>query len=474
MVFICCIKHYTNKIIHEKGAISLHMKQTFTIKQKIIQMLYILLPIFVTQVALQLMSFFDTVMSGNYNKENLAGVAIGVSIWTPIYSGVSGIFLAVTPIVAQYVGAGKRNRIAFSVQQAAYLSVIVGIVVVLIGGFVLDPIIRLMDLEPEVARIAKQFLTALGVGIIPVFVYTVFRACIDGLGYTRVTMVITLLSFPINVCLNYLFIFGNLGMPELGGVGAGVATSTTYVILMVIAAIFLKRNSVMRELGMFSRWEKISWNTWKEVLRIGTPIGLSIFFEVSIFSMVTLLMSGYDTVTIAGHQAAMNFASLLYMLPLSIAMSLTILVGYEVGAKRYQDAKKYARIGLISAITLSSIAAAFLFFFSTDIAKLYGDDPVLIELTQQFLVFAIFFQLSDAIAAPIQGTLRGYKDVNAVFLIALVSYWIIGLPSGYILANYTSLDAFGYWIGLIMGLAAGAIALFIRLSVIERRVRASS
>ena len=170
----------------------------------------------------------------------------------------------------------------------------------------------------------------------------------------------------------------------------------------------------------------------------------------------------------------MNFASLLYMLPLSIAMSLTILVGYEVGAKRYQDAKKYARIGLISAITLSSIAAAFLFFFSTDIAKLYGDDPVLIELTQQFLVFAIFFQLSDAIAAPIQGTLRGYKDVNAVFLIALVSYWIIGLPSGYILANYTSLDAFGYWIGLIMGLAAGAIALFIRLSVIERRVRASS
>lgn len=447
------------------------MNQTFTIKQKMVQMLYILLPIFVTQVALQLMSFFDTVMSGNFNKENLAGVAIGVSIWTPIYTGVSGIFLAVTPIVAQYVGAGKRNRIAFSVQQAAYLSVAVGVVVVLIGGLVLDPIIHMMNLEPEVARIAKQFLTALGIGIIPVFIYTVMRACIDGLGYTRVTMFITLLSFPINVCLNYLFIFGHMGMPRLGGVGAGVATSTTYVILLVIAVIFMKRNSVMRELEMFTRWEKISWKTWKEVLRIGTPIGLSIFFEVSIFSMVTLLMSDYDTVTIAGHQAAMNFASLLYMLPLSIAMSLTILVGFEVGAKRYRDAKLYARIGLVAAVTLSSIAAAFLFFFSADIAKLYGDDSVLIELTQQFLMFAIFFQLSDAVAAPIQGTLRGYKDVNAVFLIALVSYWVIGLPSGYILANFTALDAFGYWIGLITGLAAGAIALFIRLAVVEKRMQ---
>ncbi|MGZ9584215.1 MATE family efflux transporter [Paenibacillus marinisediminis] len=445
------------------------MKQTYTFKQKVIQMLYILLPIFVTQVALQLMSFSDTVMSANFNPENMAGVAIGVSLWTPIYTGISGIFLAVTPIVAQYLGANKKDRIAYSVQQAAYLSVVVGIIVLIIGGFVLDPVIQSMPLEPVVADVATNYLTALGIGVIPIFIYTVMRACIDGLGQTRVTMFITLLSFPINVSLNYIFIFGKLGMPKLGGVGAGVATSTTYIILLVIATFFMKRNVTFRELGMFSRWEPVSFKTWKETLRIGTPIGLSIFFEVSIFSMVTLLMSEYDTITIASHQAAMNFASLLYMMPLSIAMSLTILVGFEVGAKRYQDAKKFARIGLIAALTLSSTAAVFLFLFSSDIARLYGDDPALLSLTQQFLMFAIFFQLSDAIAAPIQGTLRGYKDVNAVFIIALTSYWIIGLPIGYVMANYTPLDAFGYWIGLITGLAAGAIALFIRLATVERR-----
>lgn len=445
------------------------MNQTFSTKQRIRQMLVILLPILVTQIAMQLMSFFDTVMSGNFNKENLAGVAIGVSLWTPVYTGVSGIFLAVTPIVAQYLGAGKRHKIAYSVQQAAYLSVSVGIIVLVAGGLLLNPVIEGMGLEPVVARVAKDYLTALGIGIIPVFVYTVLRACIDGLGLTRVTMFITLLSFPINVFLNYLFIFGKLGLPKFGGVGAGIATSATYTILLVVAALFMKRSSMMTDMGMFSKWEKVSFKTWMDILKIGTPIGLSIFFEVSIFSMVTLLMSKYDTLTIAGHQAAMNFASLLYMLPLSIAMSLTIMVGFEVGAKRYQDAKKYARLGLIAALLLSSFAAIFLFMFSENIAGMYGEDTALIELTQKFLLFAIFFQLSDAIAAPIQGTLRGYKDVNAVFIIAFLSYWAIGLPVGYVLAQFTALEAFGYWIGLITGLAVGAIALFSRLSIVERR-----
>jgi len=447
------------------------MKQTYTTRQKIVQMLIILLPIFITQVAMQLMSFFDTLMSSNFDTKHMAGVAIGVSLWGPVYTGFSGIFLSVTPIVAQYIGAGKKDRIAHSVRQAAYLSIVVGLLVLIAGGLALNPIIEGMELEPIVAQVATEYLIALGIGIIPVFIYTVLRASIDGLGMTRVTMYITLLSFPINVCLNYIFIFGKLGMPKLGGVGAGVATSITYAILLLIAILFMRRNTRMAELGLFHRWEPISWQTWKEILKIGTPIGLSIFFEVSIFSMVTLLMSEYDTITIASHQAAMNFASLLYMLPLSIAMTLTIVIGFEVGAKRYHDAKKYARIGLFTAIGMSSIAAAFLFFFASDIAALYGDDPALLDLTTQFLMFAIFFQLSDAVAAPMQGTLRGYKDVNAVFIAALVSYWVIGLPLGYVLANFTSLAAFGYWIGLISGLAAGAVALFTRLKVVERRAK---
>ena len=448
-----------------------NMKQTFTMNQKLKQVIIILLPILVTQVALQCMSFFDTVMSGNFNKENLAGVAVAVSYWAPVYTGLTGIFLAVTPIVAQNMGAGNRSKIASSVIQAAYLSLLFGVAVLILGLFAVDPLINLMNLEAEVDRVAKSFLKAIGIGVVPLFVYTVIRATIDGLGMTRVTMFITLLSFPVNVLLNYLFIFGNFGFPRLGGVGSGVATAITYIVILIVALLFVKRNALMRELALFSRWERIRFAEWREILRIGVPIGLSIFLEVGVFSMVTLLMSGYDTVTIASHQSALNFASLLYMLPLSIAMSLTILVGFEVGAKRYQDARQYARIGMVSAVLLAVICAIFLVIFRVKIAGLYSQDPIVIAMTESFLVYALFFQLSDAIAAPIQGALRGYKDVNSVFIIALVSYWVIGLPVGTMLAKLTPLEAYGYWVGLITGLAVGAIALFLRLRVIERRVR---
>lgn len=447
------------------------MKQTYSLKQKLIQLLYILLPIFVTQVAMQLMTFFDTVMSGNFSTTDLAGVAIATSIWAPVYTGLSGIFLAVTPIVAQHLGAGRKEAIAPNVTQAGYLSILVGSGIIAVGYFALEPLLAAMKLEPEVHRVAKQYLAALAIGIVPSFVYTVLRASIDGLGLTRVTMFITLLSFPINVLLNYLFIFGRFGFPQMGGVGAGLATAITYIVIMIIAIVFLRRSDMMRTMGILRQWGGVSLSRWKEVLRIGMPIGLSIFFEVSIFAAVTLFMSKYDTATIAAHQSALNFSSLLYMLPLSIAMSLTIMVGFEVGANRFADAKIYARIGMFSAMGLSSLCAFFLFLFHSEVAGLYTLDPHVREITESFLIFAIFFQLSDAIAAPVQGTLRGYKDVTAVSIIAFGSYWVIGLPLGYVLANWTSLEAYGYWIGLISGLAVGAVALFSRLAIIERRVR---
>lgn len=180
-------------------------------------------------------------------------------------------------------------------------------------------------------------------------------------------------------------------------------------------------------------------------------------------------MSEFSTTTIAAYQSAMNFASLLYMIPLSISTALTIAVGFEVGANRYQDAKQYSYLGIGMAVATAVVTSLLLYFFRADIARIYTNEPDVLALTAQFLLYAIFFQFSDAVAAPIQGALRGYKDVNATFWAAFVAYWGIGLPLGYTLANFTTLGAFGYWIGLISGLAAGAIFLFFRLLSIQRR-----
>lgn len=427
-----------------------------------------------TQFGMFSMSFFDTMMSGRVGADDLAGVAIGSSLWMPVFTGLSGILMSITPIVAQLIGADKKKNVAFTVVQGLYVSIIMALIVIVIGFFVVNPILNAMNLDPNVAWIALDYLVALSIGIFPLFIYTVLRNFIDALGQTRTSMFITLLGLPINVALNYLLIFGKFGFPKLGGVGAGYATAITYWCILLVAIWIITRKDPFQSFQVFRTFYKPAWPSFKEILGIGIPIGFAIFFETSIFSAVTLFMSAYDTVTIASHQAAINFASFLYMIPLSISMALTIVVGFEAGAKRFEDAKMYSRIGILLAVCLALLGAVFLFLFKEKVAALYTTDPKVLALTTHFLIYAVFFQLSDAIQAPIQGALRGYKDVNITFFMALISYWVIGLPLGYILANYTGLAAFGYWIGLISGLAVGAIGLSYRLKTIQKRFISSA
>ncbi|MDG5470555.1 MATE family efflux transporter [Jeotgalibacillus sp. ET6] len=445
------------------------MEQTFSTRGKVKQLSIILVPILVTQLGLFAMNFFDTIMSGQFSTNDLAGVAIGSSLWMPVFTGLSGILLSVTPIVAQLVGAKKEKDVPMSVIQGIYVAILMAAAIVVIGIFALPAILNAMNIDPEVRRIAFYYLTALAFGIIPLFVYNVLRSFIDALGLTRVSMFITLLSLPLNVLFNYVLIFGKLGFPALGGIGAGVASALTYWLIALISIFIIHRNRPFKKYEIFSRLYRLNFSKWKEILIIGVPIGFSIFFETSIFSAVTLFMSNYSTEVIAAHQAAINFSSFLYMIPLSIAMALTIVVGFEVGANRMKDAKQYGWMGVGTAVTISSILGIIVFFFREPVASMYVKDPQVIDLTVQFLFFAVLFQLSDAIQAPVQGVLRGYKDVNVSLIMTMISYWVIGLPSGYLMANFTSLEYFGYWVGLIAGLTAGAITLTIRLILIQKR-----
>ncbi|MYL46881.1 MATE family efflux transporter [Virgibacillus halodenitrificans] len=444
------------------------MYVTSSLKEKLKLFTIILIPILITQVSMYMMNIFDTVMSGRASAEDLAGVAIGSSLWVPIFTGVNGILLAITPIIAHLTGAQSNKEISNKVQQGIYLSVALSIVVFIIGAFALNPVLEIMDLEPKVRHIAKYYLIALGSGLIPLFIFNTLRCFIDALGQTRMSMVIILISLPLNLLFNYVFIFGKFGVPAFGGIGAGIATSITYWLVCIIALGVVYRVAPFRQFHVFSNWIKPSIQAWREQLKIGVPIGVAMFFETSIFSAVTLLMSVYSTYTIAAHQAAINFASLLYMIPLSVGMALTIAIGFELGGKRLKDARIYGYIGISGGLFIALFAGAVLYVTRDWVAEMYNSNPEVIELTKHFINYAIFFQLADAFGAPIQGALRGYKDVNVTLILALISYWIIGLPVGWILANYTSLEPFGYWVGIIVGLSCGAIALLTRLFHIQK------
>lgn len=266
-----------------------------------------------------------------------------------------------------------------------------------------------------------------------------------------------------------MLIFGKLGFPRLGGIGSGIATAFAYWCIFLISVFIAHKVEPFASFGVFRKWYGVSLAKWKELMKLGVPIGFAIFFETAVFAAVTLLMSRFDTLTIAAHQAALNFSSTLYMIPLSICMALTILVGYETGASRLKDAKQYSFIGIGTAAALSIATALIIMLFRQNVAQIYSGEQEVVQLIMHFLIFAIFFQLSDAIATPIQGALRGYKDVNPAFWITLLAFWVIGLPLGHVLANYTQQGAYGYWVGLISGLAVAAVLLAWRLLAVQRQ-----
>jgi MATE family multidrug resistance protein len=445
------------------------MNQTFTMKEKIKQIFILLIPILITQLGMFSMLFFNTIMSGKYSSSDLAAVAIGSAIWTPVFYGLSGILLAVSPIAAQCFGEKKNREVSTIVTHGIYLALLISFIVIILGFFLLGPLLEIMGVPTDAQGIAFDYLVGLSFGIIPLFIFNVLRSFIYALGKTRVVMIIMISSLPINFFLNYVLIFGEWGFPELGGAGAGYATSVTYWIIAIMTAFIIKTQEPFSSHLVLSDFKEFSLKKCNEILKIGVPMGLSFFFETSMFAVVTILLSKFNITTIAAYQSALNIVSFLYMIPISISMALTVLVGYEVGAGRYKDAKTYSWLGINLSILFALVTGLLVIIFRYEVAGFYSNEAAVITLTAHFLIYALFFQISDAIQATAQAALRGYKDVNIAFMMTLVAYWMVCLPVGYLLATYTKLGASGYWIGLTIGLLAAGNGLSMRLIYIQKK-----
>ncbi|MCH4158327.1 MAG: MATE family efflux transporter [Acidaminococcaceae bacterium] len=435
--------------------------------------LQVMLPIFITQVTIMGMSVADTVMSGHAGADSLAGVAIGGNIWMPVFTGLNGILMALTPIVAQLLGAQKRAAIAGSFWNGIYLAVGLGLGLILLGSLTLDVLLQHLQLTPAVHRIALNYLTGVAWGIVPFFINIILRSLVDTLGYPQLTMKLFLLTFPVNVFFNYLLIFGKGGFPALGGAGAGYGTSITYWLLMLAFILLIKKLPPLQALHLEQR-QPLSWHLLKEHLHLGIPSGLAILLETSIWGIVGLCMAKFGTETIGAHETAISFEGLLYMLPLSFSLALTIIIGVEVGAKRYASAEQYARLGIGANLTLALVFVVILLAGGRYIALFYGAHGSMLDLTIRFLFYAAFFQLLDATATPIQGILRGYKDVKFGFLSSLIAYWGLCLPLGYFLDVGLGHGPYGYWQGLILGILISALLQAGRLYYVQKRYRISA
>ena len=446
------------------------MYPTHHFKDKFILFLKIFFPILVYQFANFSASFVDTTMTGQYNTIDLAGVSMATSLWNPFFTFLTGIVSALVPIVGHHLGLGKKHEVASDFYQFLYLSLGLSIVLFALVFLVAPLILNNMGLEAAVADIAVRYLWFLAIGIIPLLLFSVIRSLLDALGLTKLSMYLMLLLLPLNSGFNYLLIYGAFGLPELGGTGAGLGTSLAYWALLGISILVLLKQEKLKELHLEKRLP-LDGDKIKEAIKLGLPIGGTVFAEVAIFSAVGLIMAKFSSLIIASHQSAMNFSSLMYAFPMSISTAMAIVVSYEVGAKRLEDTKKYIKIGRLSAMVFAVLTLSFLYIFRENVARLYGYDPEFIQLTASFMTYSLFFQLADTFAAPLQGILRGYKDTVIPFYLGLLGYWGVAIPLGWLLDYSTNLGAYSYWIGLIVSLIVSGLLYQWRLQVIMKRFK---
>ncbi len=444
------------------------MYQTHHFKDKFILFLKIFFPILIYQFANYSASFVDTTMTGQYSTMDLAGVSMATSIWNPFFTFLTGIVSALVPIIGHHLGRGKKEEVASDFYQFIYLAL--GLSVVLLGLvlFLAPPVLKHIGLEAPVAAVAVRYLWFLSIGIIPLLLFSVVRSLLDSLGLTKLSMYLMLLLLPLNSGFNYLLIFGAFGVPELGGAGSGLGTSLAYWVLLGISVLVLFKQEKLKALHLEKRIP-LNMDKIKEGVRLGLPIGGTVFAEVAIFSVVGLIMAKFSSLIIASHQSAMNFSTLMYAFPMSISSAMAIVVSYEVGAKRFNDAKTYISLGRWTALIFAGFTLSFLYIFRGNVASLYGNDPEFIDLTARFLTYSLFFQLADTFAAPLQGILRGYKDTVIPFYLGLVGYWGVAIPVAMVFDSLTDFGAYSYWIGLIISLIVSGALYRWRLTVIMKR-----
>lgn len=442
------------------------MYQGKNIKERGKIFIKLLLPVLIYQIISYSSGMIGTFMAGHYSPTDLAGVSMGVNIWNPVMYTLNAIVLAIVPIVSHLIGKKREEEIPVMVRQFLYIAVLISIILVIVLNTLAAPIVDSLGMDAKIATITKNYLYYESFGVLSIFLYVVLRSFMDSLGLTRLSMIMMIISVPVNVTLAYGFIFGKFGMPELGGAGNAIAVSLTYTVLFFIALFLTLKHPKINKYKIFKK-EGIRFKYWGEIFKLGIPIAIATALETVVFSTLSLMVSRFDTTIIASHQAALNFSGFLYSLPISVANTATIIVAYHVGAKNYKLAKSYTALSVALGVISSGIAGLIVLLFDTQIPYLYSTDSGVIDLTAHLLIFAIGFALCDSFVSALAGVLRGYKKVVPICLAMFVGYYIVGIPVAYYLVFTKGVGIDGLWIGWIIGLAVyalGVLGYYLNLS----------
>lgn len=441
-------------------------------KNEITKLIKLSTPVLIASIAQTGMSFVDTIMAGGVSAIDLAAVSVASSIWMPTILFGIGLLMALVPVVAQLNGAGRQHKISSEIFQGGYLALILCIPTILVL-LQTSSIMKIMDVEDLMAEKTIGYIHAVIFAVPAFLLFQVLRSFAEGMSLTKPAMVIGFIGLLINIPLNWIFVYGKLGMPALGGVGCGVATMIVYWLMFFMLLFYVATSNRLEHIKLLAHLQKPEFKPQWRLFKLGFPVASALFFEVTLFAVVAVLLAPLGSLIVAAHQIAMNFSSLIFMLPMSIGAAVSIRVGHTLGERDTKGAAIASNMGLLMGVSTALITAAFTILFREQVSYLYTENREVVSLAMQLLLFSAIYQCTDAIQVIGAGALRGYKDMNAIFIRTFIAYWLLGLPAGYILAMtdwiVEPMGAQGFWIGYIVGLSSAAVMLGVRLHWIQKQ-----
>lgn len=441
---------------------------SFETRAEIKQIAIIALPIIAAQLLQVGMGVVDTVMAGRIDALSIAAIALGASIWFSVMLFGVGIMLALTPIISQHIGANNHPLIREELRQGLWLSLFTGIFLIFIINLVAS-IMPVLGIKQAIIPAANDYILWISWSLPFSLLYLVPRSFNDANSNTMPMLWIQIILLPINILGNYVLMYGNFGFPAMGASGAALSTGLAQMIGCLAMFAYTLWTPKYREYDLRKRMTPPDWQHILRTLKLGMPIAIALGMESGLFTATALLMGRFGVEAAAGHQIAINLASLTFMIPLGLSMALTVRAAQAIGAGQMLQAKKRGQLGIIICGCLAMISALCFWLFGSWLASLYTDDQAVIIIASQLLLMAALFQIVEGFHIGAVGVLRGYKDTTVPMIVAIFCYWVIGIGTAIWFGVIGTMGPVGLWLGLVMGLSTAAIILNIRFHYLTHR-----
>lgn len=425
-------------------------------------------PLIVNNLSIAGMQFADAVMAGRLGVETLAAVAVGGSLWFFAFTIGLGLLMAISPIAARHYGAGDAHMIGRYTRQGIYLGIALALPIIFAAQYLVGPLLVFIPIDPGFREMTIGYTQAITLGAPGMFVFLALRFTTEGIGVTKPIMYISIFAIVCNVFLNWVLIFGNLGAPELGAVGCGIASAITMWLIALIMVVYMVSAKLYKPMGIFSRLAPPRLKVLREIFSLGLPIAVTITAEAGLFNAVSIMMGTLGAAITAAHQIAINFASTMFMIPLALSSAITIRVSHELGAGEFKRARYAGGIGIFVCGAFMACAAIFLLVFSDSIVTMYTTNEAVKDIAISLLLMAAIFQVGDGVQIGAAGALRGYKDTRVPMIINTFSYWVLAFPLAYLAAVTLKLPPNYIWGGFVIGLSVAAILLTWRYNKLSR------